>query len=36
MSTVPSFNGFPEETVRFYRELSKNNDRAWFDAHKDT
>jgi uncharacterized protein (TIGR02453 family) len=35
MSKLPTFNGFPEETVRFYRELSRHNDRAWFEAHKD-
>jgi uncharacterized protein (TIGR02453 family) len=34
MSKVPAFNGFPRETVRFYRELTKHNDRAWFEAHK--
>lgn len=36
MSEVTVFNGFPRETVRFYRELMKHNDRAWFEAHKDT
>jgi uncharacterized protein (TIGR02453 family) len=34
MSKSPTFNGFPRETVRFYRELEKHNDRAWFEAHK--
>jgi len=36
MSKVPAFNGFPREAVRFYRELTKHNDRVWFEAHKDT
>jgi len=36
MSKRPAFNGFPRETVRFYRELSKHNDRAWFEAHRGT
>jgi uncharacterized protein (TIGR02453 family) len=36
MSGAPAFNGFPEEAVRFYRDLSEHNDRAWFEAHKDT
>ena len=36
MSKAQGFNGFPKETVRFYRELAKHNDRVWFEAHKDT
>ncbi len=28
------FNGFPKETIEFYRELVKHNDKRWFDAHK--
>jgi uncharacterized protein (TIGR02453 family) len=34
MSKIPAFNGFPKETVRFYRELSRHNDKAWFEEHK--
>lgn len=34
MSKVTPFNGFSRDTVRFYRELTKHNDRAWFEAHK--
>jgi uncharacterized protein (TIGR02453 family) len=33
-STLSSFNGFPEETVKFLADLAKNNKKAWFDAHK--
>lgn len=36
MSQIPTFNGFAVETVRFYRDLTKHNDRAWFEANKDT
>lgn len=33
---MPSrFEGFPEETFRFLRDLKKNNDRDWFGANKD-
>ncbi len=28
------FNGFSRETVEFYRELVKHNDKRWFDKHK--
>lgn len=29
-----TFPGFPKETLRFYRDLGHNNNRAWFEAHK--
>lgn len=29
------FQGFPKATFSFLRGLSKNNKKAWFDAHKD-
>jgi len=29
------FSGFPESTVRFLADLSRNNDRTWFEAHRD-
>ncbi len=35
MGTVPSFPGFPKETVKFLRDLTRNNEKAWFDAHRD-
>ncbi|MBF0476242.1 MAG: DUF2461 domain-containing protein [Deltaproteobacteria bacterium] len=28
------FNGFPPECPQFYRDLSNNNNKAWFDQHK--
>lgn len=30
-----TFPGFPKATSAFLRGLSKNNDKAWFDAHRD-
>src|SRR5262245_21602472 len=29
------FDGFPKETVRFLSDLRKNNDKKWFDAHRE-
>ncbi|MCB2203299.1 DUF2461 domain-containing protein [bacterium] len=31
---LPPFNGFPKATMRFLRDLKKNNDRDWFNANK--
>ena len=33
---MPSFPGFSPETLTFLADLAANNDRAWFEAHKDT
>jgi uncharacterized protein (TIGR02453 family) len=30
-----AFPGFPRETVRFLTGLSRNNDKTWFEAHRD-
>ena len=30
-----TFNGFPEKMQGFFRELRENNNRDWFEAHKD-
>jgi uncharacterized protein (TIGR02453 family) len=30
-----AFEGFPPETLRFLRQLKRNNNREWFLAHKD-
>ena len=30
-----SFTGFPKETITFLSSLSKNNNKAWFDGHRD-
>jgi uncharacterized protein (TIGR02453 family) len=29
------FDGFPKELVTFYQDLSQNNNRIWFNEHKD-
>ena len=31
----PPFEGFPKEGIDFLRKLKKNNNRTWFQAHKD-
>jgi len=35
MSGENAFSGFTKKTVQFFRELAKNNDKAWFEAHRD-
>jgi len=30
-----AFSGFPPGTFAFLRGLGRNNDKAWFDAHRD-
>jgi uncharacterized protein (TIGR02453 family) len=30
-----AFSGFPKETVKFLTALSRNNDKAWFDQHRE-
>lgn len=34
--TETSFNGFTRDTIHFYRELSDNNSKSWFEANKST
>lgn len=29
-----TFDGFPKETIEYLATLEKNNDKAWFDAHR--
>ena len=29
-----AFTGFPEQGLAFLRELARNNDRDWFEAHR--
>jgi uncharacterized protein (TIGR02453 family) len=29
-----NFTGFPESGLQFFRQLSQNNDRDWFEAHR--
>lgn len=36
MAGESAFSGFTKETVRFYAALRKNNDRAWFEANRET
>jgi uncharacterized protein (DUF2461 family) len=31
---MTEFSGFPEETFRFLRGITKNNDKDWFEAHR--
>ena len=35
MSKVTSLNDFPECTISFLKKLSKNNNRDWFEVHRD-
>jgi uncharacterized protein (TIGR02453 family) len=35
ISMANGFEGFPVETLRFLRQLKRNNNREWFLAHKD-
>lgn len=35
MSEDLEFRGFSKQTVAFFRGLAKNNDRTWFEAHRD-
>jgi uncharacterized protein (TIGR02453 family) len=35
MSQGPEFSGFPQQGLRFLCELEANNNREWFQAHKD-
>jgi uncharacterized protein (TIGR02453 family) len=32
---MTDFRGFPAETLRFLGDLANNNDKAWFEAHRD-
>ncbi len=34
MTGASGFGGFPADTVRFLRELAENNNRPWFNEHK--
>ncbi len=35
MSEAPDFAGFPQEGLHFLTELQENNNREWFEAHKE-
>ena len=30
----PPFEGFPEQGIKFLKQLKKNNNREWFNKHK--
>ena len=34
MSTIDSFDGFTKETIQFLVDLNENNNREWFQAHR--
>jgi len=34
MRDKATFNGFSRETVSFFRKLKRNNNKAWFDSHR--
>jgi uncharacterized protein (TIGR02453 family) len=34
MQSLPVFNGFPKETIDFFKELKRNNNKTWFQEHK--
>lgn len=34
MAHISDFTGFPIETVKFFRDLEKNNNKQWFEDHK--
>jgi len=34
MTRAPAFPGFPDETFRFLRGLSRHNDKDWFERHR--
>jgi uncharacterized protein (TIGR02453 family) len=34
-ATLPRFEGFADRDARFFKALAKNQDRAWFAAHRD-
>lgn len=36
MALSSEFTGFPKTAVQFFRELSENNDKQWFEAHRKT
>ena len=35
MTSIQAFNGYTDESVRFYTELAYNNNRGWFEEHKE-
>src|SRR4051812_38810038 len=35
-SDIAPFTGFPKSAVAFLAQLAANNEKAWFDAHRET
>jgi uncharacterized protein (TIGR02453 family) len=35
MASDTAFSGFPESTIQFLAELSRNNERTWFEEHRE-
>lgn len=35
MEVYPPFEGFPKEGIRFFQNLKRNNNRKWFEKHRD-
>jgi len=35
MISLPRFTGFPKQSLTFFRNLTKNNNKMWFDQNKD-
>jgi len=35
MISPSSFSGFPKQSLTFFRQLAQNNNKTWFDQHKD-
>jgi uncharacterized protein (TIGR02453 family) len=35
MAGSSKFNGFPKQTLKFLKELDANNDKEWFEAHRE-
>src|SRR4030065_223003 len=35
LDLYPPFEGFPQEGIKFFKELERNNNREWFEKHKD-
>jgi uncharacterized protein (TIGR02453 family) len=35
MTKLPAFENFPQKTVDFLKKLSKNNNKEWFEKHRD-
>jgi len=35
MKAADAFSGFPKQTLTFFRNLAKNNNKLWFDSHRE-